>query len=650
MQCWDAQAWQSVKKKYNWLEIKEDALGCILCSEVSSAPFLRGNGQHDGRWSEFKVVPAQSCRDETSRKLCLGKKIFRHKNSKSHLTAIKTKKESERNTMENIASQMVSSQLETTTNVMRIAYYVAKRNLPTTEFAFLTSDLCQSINANVGNSQHDRSTGVKMINHVAKNSRIDLVHQIIEENQKFSVLIDESTSRANKSLLIIYIRATLGGTIQNIFLDLVEVGKTAEMILKTLINTLRKNGFSKEILQKNWIALGSDGATVLTGRKSGLGALLKKEYPNVIQIHCINHRLELAVNDVVARNKELESLRKLFDKIYAHFSRSSERVKKLEEICKKREKQFLKPQKILSTRWTPSTASALNVLWRNYEAFAEYFEDEFIDDEDFDILQSDTFVYNLAVLKDAIEIISKLSLELQKRDININSAHQSTQSAISILTNLIDNEGDAESSCSLSVTKKKFRGVLLRKSAGRIDKQKFLADIISAVKERSTGLIASKGCDKELSKFNEIIEDTGVIFNNSGSEQNLSNIRRFCKNVGIEESSHFCFNYMNFLKTHDKQFMEEIRNVARTLPISNAECERGFSVMNLIISKLRSKLKTSNVANFMFISINGPPQNKFNAEKFAKSWLLKHRAANDPKNKKIKKGEIQEQKPTWDFF
>jgi hypothetical protein len=54
--------------------------------------------------------------------------------------------------------------------------------------------------------------------------RKQLVSRLVSSGTKLSVLIDKSTSLSNKSTLVIYIRAFLGGdSPQYVFLDLLEV-------------------------------------------------------------------------------------------------------------------------------------------------------------------------------------------------------------------------------------------------------------------------------------------------------------------------------------------------------------------------------------------------------------------------------------------
>lgn len=43
--------------------------------------------------------------------------------------------------------------------------------------------------------------------------------------------------------------------------------------------------------------MGSDGASNMVGKISGVAARLKKDCPEVISVHCLNHRLELGFRD-----------------------------------------------------------------------------------------------------------------------------------------------------------------------------------------------------------------------------------------------------------------------------------------------------------------------------------------------------------------
>ena len=77
-----------------------------------------------------------------------------------------------------------------------------------------------------------------------------------------------------------------------------------------------------------------------------------------------------------------------------------------------------------------------------------------------------------------------------------------------------------------------------------------------------------------------------------------------------------------------------LMNAVNTKPASTAECERGFSVMNVIFGERRAKLLVQHVSALMFIKHHGPPLLQWQPLRYVKSWLLKHRSASDTRTRK----------------
>jgi len=67
--------------------------------------------------------------------------------------------------------------------------------------------------------------------------------------------------------------------------------------------------------------------------------------------------------------------------------------------------------------------------------------------------------------------------------------------------------------------------------------------------------------------------------------------------------------------------MQRFINSVESLPVSTAECERGFSRMNIICTELRSSLSISHMSSLMFIGLVGPPVALFKPLSYVKSWL-----------------------------
>lgn len=85
--------------------------------------------------------------------------------------------------------------------------------------------------------------------------------------------------------------------------------------------------------------------------------------------------------------------------------------------------------------------------------------------------------------------------------------------------------------------------------------------------------------------------------------------------------------------------LQAVRNALSVIPVSTAECERSFSVMNTIATPKRNRLSVKNMSNLMFVSIMGPSLKDFNPTPYAKSWLQKgNHSAEDTNSIKRKLG------------
>ena len=90
--------------------------------------------------------------------------------------------------------------------------------------------------------------------------------------------------------------------------------------------------------------------SVLTGKKSGVMELLVKDFPNLITWHCLNHRLELAVDDAIADLSGINYFKIFICKLHwSVYSQSPKNKRELKEFAKNLDAQLLKIGKVLST-------------------------------------------------------------------------------------------------------------------------------------------------------------------------------------------------------------------------------------------------------------------------------------------------------------
>ena len=104
-----------------------------------------------------------------------------------------------------------------------------------------------------------------------------------------------------------------------------------------------------------------------------------------------------------------------------------------------------------------------------------------------------------------------------------------------------------------------------------------------------------------------------------------------------ETASKFLVPYSRELKDEYRDFkdvkgtavsgehLKRLVGAVHTLPVSTAECERGFSRMNIICTPLRTCLTVKHISVLLFISINGPPLSNWQPLPYVKSWLAQGR-------------------------
>ena len=124
----------------------------------------------------------------------------------------------------------------------------------------------------------------------------------------FSLTIDGTIDISAKEQESLYVWSSSAGAVQNKFLGFVEPESTAA----------NESG-----------GTGCDGASNMMGKHRGAGKLLKYSYPDLISIHCLDHRLELAIKNFIKQlgNKLYDKLMTLLDWLY-YFKKAAERFAK----------------------------------------------------------------------------------------------------------------------------------------------------------------------------------------------------------------------------------------------------------------------------------------------------------------------------------
>jgi len=141
----------------------------------------------------------------------------------------------------------------------------------------------------------------EMVKVIAADMREHLYKANRDSDTKIAIIVDESSTLSQKSTLIVYLRCCLQSEISTVFVDLIELSaQDSDTIVKEILHLLTfKCKLTDDFLLRNLVAFCTDGASVMTGKTSGVGTVLKQKYPQLILWHCLDHRLELAVSDAM---------------------------------------------------------------------------------------------------------------------------------------------------------------------------------------------------------------------------------------------------------------------------------------------------------------------------------------------------------------
>jgi hypothetical protein len=275
-----------------------------------------------------------------------------------------------------------------------------------------------------------------------------------------------------------------------------------------------------------------------------------------------------------------------------------------------------------------------------------------------------TSTKDLAVMLDILEEIALLSVALQARDVNPIRAESLIKRSIKVFEYLQHNKGAYEEQIESTLSSNAFQSIEFVNSVQfrSIPREQLLAAVVKSLQQRLMvdGSVAAT-TNQQHSEMREVLE---VIEPASWNSEEIvvpwlegeKNLTKFQEIFHCEISKNDFRDYVeNVVKNfHDHVLPPTIsraKQVVNTIAVSSAEAERGFSLMNFIISNRRSRLIIRNVANSMVINLLGKPLVKWDPSPYVKTWLRKHRSADD-KRVKTKKATIysENELSTWDFL
>ncbi|XP_070559090.1 zinc finger protein 862-like isoform X2 [Ptychodera flava] len=503
----------------------------------------------------------------------------------------------------------------------------------------------------------------------AQESVKEPLQQAVSESKVLSIVFDGATDSSISEVELVYCRILDKGYPRDILVGLEDLQHAhADGVFDAIGRAMQS--FAGENWLDKLVAAGSDGASVNLGNHDSVRTRLQQGRDYIVAIHCVAHRLELGVLDAIKNNNMMQTIQDLLKKLYKHYHYSPKALRELHEIAELMEEKIIKPTRLQGTRWVPHVQKASQSLIRSYQVFITHFEHisqggpgsasaevkgraTFIAKKlkDFRVLRF------LFFLQDVLDIISRLSLQLQRSDSTCIDFLDSFESAALSLTELSSTPGQRYAGFIEEVRagNGKFKDVTLAHYDGDLGYE-FAKDICDDVIQRLCHRL-----ENNRDKSTEIIQ-AGRIFDlkdwprdrldlaNYGHDQirllsghfRIILERNECdvtelQNEWMHVKAHFGQRLRNNPGTNQPYQINtllaeqnprltnilKLIEIVLVLPTSTAICERGFSTLKRIKSDWRSRLTTAMMNHLLWISIEAPSLQEYNAERAVHLWWSK---------------------------
>lgn len=304
-------------EKWPWLHYIEndDAVICITCAQASAQKKLQWSSNLD---LAFISKGFANWKDATV-------KFAIHESSKCHKEAVLkmvTLPSSTNDVAESLSKALKKEKFEWRQCLLKVLSnirFLARQGLPLrghgdqdtqtendSNFVQLMKLRGEDDSRIIGwlEKKTDKYTSPDMQNEILKTMALQVLRKVIESislSPFLSLMIDETTDISNKEQLVICIR-WVDKSLQphEEFVGLYHIESTQS---STLISTIH------DVLQRMNISITKfrgqcyDGASSMSGRRSGVAALLQSEEPRAVYTHCYGHALSLACGDAVKKCK-----------------------------------------------------------------------------------------------------------------------------------------------------------------------------------------------------------------------------------------------------------------------------------------------------------------------------------------------------------
>ena len=273
-------------------------------------------------------------------------------------------------------SQMEKTEHEALVKLFHIAYYIALKGHAFTDFRDMI-ELEKLHKVKFQASTYENETACRnFINSVADYLFETTVAEKLKRVNFIAILCDGATDQSMTEQRSYMFRDpdTLLPVLKFFNIATPELSQDAVGLKEAIKNAFKEKNL-ESVLDK-MVFLSSDGASINSGKKSGLIRMFQEDYEWICFIWCFSHRLELALKDSLEEffDPVDESLRHLYY-LYKNSSKKLHELKNLYPLLKDQYEMYgagVKPDKATGTRWIDHKLRATQKVVDKYGLYTQH--------------------------------------------------------------------------------------------------------------------------------------------------------------------------------------------------------------------------------------------------------------------------------------
>ncbi|KAF3840384.1 hypothetical protein F7725_019101 [Dissostichus mawsoni] len=321
------------------------------------------------------------------------------------------------------------------------------------------------------------------------------------------------------------------------------------------------------------------------------------------------------VVSAIKENPKMQQLQATLCSIYEQYHYAPKALRELRMIAEAMEEKVLKPTTLHGARWVPYVHRAAKVLCDSFPVILAHFEDMASLERRpkpsaavtgrakkvSSYLKDYGSVLFLHFLCDVLDHLATLSKVFQKDSVTVCEAVESQERCFWNLSSLKTRMGLCmETFVEQSNGSGCYKGVQLnRASSSTLEPQR--AAVIDAVISHLDERLKDLHQDSIVAKFRALDPSCWPKYDHTDAVERETFTQHEERRAMFRCLCHLMEIYM-------------------VLPVSTAVCERGFSTMKRVKTDWRSSLTTAQLQRLMFISIQGPALEDFDAASAAQRW------------------------------